>query len=329
MLKSTVVSLLIGVALSSSGVYADEYAGNESEIVEGYDFSGLMMSVPEGYALSKLYNCDSLNIYTVDNASDSSAFAEQLSVFRAVCNDGDMEVNLSFDVMSMAGIHYVSSEIGNTYSFSEEVDSTHFSLHFLKKNDFVEDDAVAEAAFLLAQVAENLAEISQGDDRNEVVRASVSRDRSVGIEFNGTYYGRVREAGGTITPRDLGTGSTCTDSSRRFTRSFGSGDCGHIIARRLGGSGRVGSPSSTQIFPQDPSTNRGPYNRWEGRVAEYVEGNCTARANVRFYYSGNSLRPRSLSYRVYRRTNTSSCIRRFEDAFDRTNVTYVTMSFQN
>ncbi|GLS26754.1 DNA/RNA non-specific endonuclease [Marinibactrum halimedae] len=324
-------SILLAFSLATSLSFASEsteVAKPNSDQKKALIFSGLTMAIPEDYALNTLYGCDSFKIYTANLPSIDTGIPSHA---KAVCNTETGESDVHFNVNSVTGIHYITtSTLETATSYSETAETQHFSDVFFKKDVYTQEDALDEAGFILAQLSERLAQEAQfnsNDWLNAAVTASVSRDSRVGIEFRGNFFGRVRETGGTITSRDIGSGSSCTNLSREFTRSFGSGDCGHIIARNLGGSGLVTSPSRTQIFPQDPSTNRGPYNRWEQRIAAYVDDNCTVRANIRFYYSGNSLRPRSVSYRIYRRSNSQFCRNEFLDEFGQTN--FVTMSFQN
>jgi len=68
---------------------------------------------------------------------------------------------------------------------------------------------------------------------------------------------RVASAIATIDLSHLDIGSDTTDTTRTYARSLGllDDDAGHILANRLGGSGR----DPVNIFPQNLSINRGAY----------------------------------------------------------------------
>lgn len=108
--------------------------------------------------------------------------------------------------------------------------------------------------------------------------------------------GSLRSATAKIRPKDLGTGTGTNASSRLFARALGcSGDdAGHAIGNQLGG-------SKKNIFPQDPSTNRGVFRDFEGQVADQVARGDNVIVRVVPQYGSSSSRPDSVLYQV--RTN--------------------------
>ncbi|MBJ9595361.1 MULTISPECIES: DNA/RNA non-specific endonuclease [Burkholderia] len=84
-------------------------------------------------------------------------------------------------------------------------------------------------------------------------------------------------------------------SSRAAARAFGcaSDDAGHPIARNLGGLGGV-----KEVFPQDPSTNRGAFNRFESQIADHVASGDNVIVRVVPQYGSGSTRPDSILYQA-------------------------------
>ncbi|WP_428738569.1 RHS repeat-associated core domain-containing protein [Sulfurimonas sp.] len=99
-----------------------------------------------------------------------------------------------------------------------------------------------------------------------------------------------------VEPSDLGTGTATTQKTRDYAKSFGCGDdAGHIRGNNLGGSGS----DTKNIIGQNPSVNRGEYNRYEKKIADKVESDQTgADCSITATYGGNSGRPSSLKYDV-------------------------------
>jgi RHS repeat-associated protein len=92
--------------------------------------------------------------------------------------------------------------------------------------------------------------------------------------------------------KPLNTGTTTNGSSVEMVRRHGywTDDAGHLLARRLGGSGRVtGTPN---LFPQDPRTNRGAYRVHEGTIADAVtRANRDVCVLIVLLIGGDELRP--------------------------------------
>lgn len=73
----------------------------------------------------------------------------------------------------------------------------------------------------------------------------------------------ILTAKATITSSDLGTGTKTNKKSIAQARGLGldTDDAGHIIAKRLGGSGDVDN-----VFPQDSHINRGQFKAFEAKL---------------------------------------------------------------
>ncbi|MFW1842797.1 DNA/RNA non-specific endonuclease [Acinetobacter pittii] len=78
---------------------------------------------------------------------------------------------------------------------------------------------------------------------------------------------------------DLNTGGTSTNAEARRMGNCSKVQAGHLLAKRLGGSGGVG-----HVFPQTPRINMGTYRVYEGKVAKDVEANGSAKIDIRFIY---------------------------------------------
>ena len=97
-------------------------------------------------------------------------------------------------------------------------------------------------------------------------------------------------------------GCATNEETRIYARSLGKhdgvddDDAGHILAHRLGGSGK----EPTNIFPQAPSDNRGAWREFEGYVYDCVaNGAESARIGWSFEYKSRShTRPYQMSYEV-------------------------------
>eukprot|EP00906_Rhabdomonas_costata_P013925 RCo019954 len=74
----------------------------------------------------------------------------------------------------------------------------------------------------------------------------------------------VLTANCTISNSNLNRGSEPDRTTEHYARSLGlnNDDAGHILARRLGGSG----VDPVNIFPQAPSINRGTYREFEAQI---------------------------------------------------------------
>jgi len=97
---------------------------------------------------------------------------------------------------------------------------------------------------------------------------------------------------------DLDKGSTTTAATRAYARELGGpgylDDAGHILANRMGGSGK----DPVNIFPQNPTVNRGIWRVFEGKIYTCISTyHLTAKLEWRFSYS-DTTRPISIVYRV-------------------------------
>jgi len=110
---------------------------------------------------------------------------------------------------------------------------------------------------------------------------------------------RVTTATSTIDKSYLDTGSETTDAARTYARSLGlpTDDAGHILANRLGGSGK----DPVNIFPQNLSINRGSWRVFEGRIFDCLietPAQIIAALDWTFTYSGDETRATSIIYCV-------------------------------
>jgi hypothetical protein len=99
-------------------------------------------------------------------------------------------------------------------------------------------------------------------------------------------YDVVISASGTITTASLDHGTDTTSCTQKYSRMLeddGNEDCdaGHILANRLGGYGNI----PINIFPQNPSINRGAYAQFEGNIYECMtSGAEIGHLSWEFYY---------------------------------------------
>ena len=84
-------------------------------------------------------------------------------------------------------------------------------------------------------------------------------------------FGRIGKVLALVNPVDLFTGSGASRAARDLVKVVGQtlDDAGHLIAKRLGGSGS----DLANIVAQNRSINRGAYRVFEGRIASYIEDN--------------------------------------------------------
>ena len=136
---------------------------------------------------------------------------------------------------------------------------------------------------------------SQGE--NNIVMGGGNANISYNYVKHGEYL-VVDSVDGVITPGSLDNGSgttSCTEKYSRLLEDDGLNNCdaGHILANRLGGYGN----EPLNIFPQDPSINRGIYSQMEGDIY-----NCMGKANEgylswKFIYSNEtSTKPINVVY---------------------------------
>ena len=108
----------------------------------------------------------------------------------------------------------------------------------------------------------------------------------------------VTSATGTLTPGSLDNGSETTSCTQKYSRMLeddGLQDCdaGHILANRLGGYGN----QPLNIFPQDPSTNRGIYAQMEGRIYDCMQEANEGYLSWEFIYANStSTKPINVIY---------------------------------
>jgi len=110
---------------------------------------------------------------------------------------------------------------------------------------------------------------------------------------------RVSTANSIVTKANLDTGSDTTQTTRDWAHSQGlpNDDAGHILANRMGGSGK----DPVNIFPQNLSVNRGAYRVFEGHIADCVANTAgvTATLDWTFTYTfSNDTRPNGVTYCV-------------------------------
>jgi len=110
---------------------------------------------------------------------------------------------------------------------------------------------------------------------------------------------RVSTAHSIVKQANLDTGSDTTQTTRDWAHSQGlpNDDAGHILANRLGGSGK----DPVNIFPQNLSVNRGVYRVFEGHIADCVAGTAGVTATLDWtftYPSSNATRPDGVTYCV-------------------------------
>jgi uncharacterized protein RhaS with RHS repeats len=117
-------------------------------------------------------------------------------------------------------------------------------------------------------------------------------------------HGEPLSASVTVTPQDIKNGGSGTNaSSREFSEKLGNNqgdDAGHILGKKLGGQG-----GKDNVFPQNPSVNRGQYRRFEQSLAEDIRKNGAADITWRFHYGDtkNPARPTKVEYVVSRNGN--------------------------
>lgn len=118
-----------------------------------------------------------------------------------------------------------------------------------------------------------------------VVTPTIGRDAANG--------NRPTSVNATVNRSDLGTGTGTNSSSISQARGMGNStdDAGHLLARRLGGSGGVDN-----VFPQNLSVNRGAYRVFEGQVANMAHTHGSVDVSIQFHYHGNSTRPHMITY---------------------------------
>ena len=191
---------------------------------------------------------------------------------------------------------------------------------------------------------------------NKAIQGTVLRDSvyAVGGWYDGIFYRRpVQYDSGWLNHTHINTGSECSDSPASTkpydylaitqwpTGNETKEDCGHMLGKQLGGSGRYNGPSgTTSVFSQNRTINRGTFANYEGKVKNLMvcNSNCnnqSGRAYVRleFNYNGNgsrNTRADSVRYRVWCPSNDAVCKQRMTNNFGTHPAAYSTyMDFQN
>ena len=165
--------------------------------------------------------------------------------------------------------------------------------------------------------------------------------RSMGGGSSAPAYFQITSARARIYKSMRYTGSDCSPKVRQLLKDAFwqlSGDqCGHILAKSLGGTGTSHSPYNMNTFPQLATINQGSYNQFEQNIGRYVDGFtnaccCTADLHWWFYYSGNSAvgRPYGYYYSVVPSPGSSTaCQAHFRATFNIPVNTSVLQWFSN
>jgi hypothetical protein len=128
----------------------------------------------------------------------------------------------------------------------------------------------------------------------------------------------VISASGTISPGSLDHGTETTSCTQKYSRMLeddGNQNCdaGHILANRLGGYGNT----PINIFPQNASSNRGPYAQFEGNIYDCMKtGASIGYLSWVFYYeSVDHTQPYSVLYNANFEGGTCKSLRsQFENS---------------
>ena len=133
---------------------------------------------------------------------------------------------------------------------------------------------------------------------------------------NASYFNAIHSASAIAKKSMRGRGTDCSPKIRQLLRDVfskkSSDHCGHILAKRLGGTGTgIGPRSELNVFSQDAHVNQGSYNTFEGKIARYIDGTtgaccCDAYLYWNFHYwhvishvaPGQGGRPDGVDYQV-------------------------------
>ena len=113
-------------------------------------------------------------------------------------------------------------------------------------------------------------------------------------------YPVVVSAYGTVYNSSLNHGTETTSCTQKYSRLLDDSglencDAGHILANHLGGYGN----EPLNIFPQDPSINRGSYASFEGNIYDCILLSGKADVQWKFYYESNEhTRPNQVFYQA-------------------------------
>jgi len=120
---------------------------------------------------------------------------------------------------------------------------------------------------------------------------------------------RVFTARAEVTEANLDKGSDTTETTRNWAKYQGlpTDDAGHILANRLGGSGK----EPVNIFPQNPTINRGQYRVFEGTIYECIKSSPGITASLTWTFSyafPNSTRPTGIDYCARFTSSVPPCV---------------------
>ena len=134
----------------------------------------------------------------------------------------------------------------------------------------------------------------------------------------------IRSASIILRKGNLDKGTATDSRTRAYARKLGSDvkadDAGHILANRLGGCGSAAASSPcngyVNIFPQNPSVNRGSYKTLEGKIYNCLATGGATKATLDWTFayqrvSGSpATRPSSYTYKA---VFDKGCNAMFED----------------
>jgi len=133
---------------------------------------------------------------------------------------------------------------------------------------------------------------AQANAANGSYNPSVTRNR------NDSGHGVVTSAFGIIScGNTCRSGQSCNTAARRKRvdqEGNTASDCGHILARALGG---TGAPNNT--FPQNRNINRGTYRSYENTIRQRAESSNCQRVDVSWNFgfpNSSTPRPNSVTY---------------------------------
>ena len=120
---------------------------------------------------------------------------------------------------------------------------------------------------------------------------------------------QILTAKATITSNDLRTGTRTNKKSIAQARGLGfdTDDAGHIIAKRLGGSGDIDN-----VFPQDSRINRGQFRLFEAEIANAVKTYGSVDVSIQLKYKNGGTRPTHIIY-SYTTPNGQTVTQRFKN----------------
>lgn len=126
--------------------------------------------------------------------------------------------------------------------------------------------------------------------------------------------GELRSVFAKIEPRNIGSGTSTNAASRNLTKSLGDmlDDAGHGIGKDLGG---PGGARSGNLFPQNPSINRGIFKAHEQAIVDEVMAGNEVFVRVVPRYLEGATRPYEVLYQT--RINGQTISRVFDNPLSR------------